>query len=65
MAERRIRAGSALSCQWCLMGKEASAAPFFGFVRRMTRLPWWQQLFTVGGLVGVGVAALGVEIVAH
>jgi len=31
---------------------------------RMTRLPRW-QLFTVGGLVGVGVAALGVEIVAH
>ena len=29
---------------------------------RMTRLPRWQQLF---GLVGVGVAALGVEIVAH
>jgi hypothetical protein len=32
---------------------------------RMTRSPWWQQLFTVGGLVGVGVAVLGVEIVAH
>ena len=32
---------------------------------RMTRLPRRQQLFTVGGLVGVGVAVLGVEIVAH
>ncbi|MDT5235637.1 MAG: hypothetical protein QOF47_1624, partial [Mycobacterium sp.] len=35
---------------------------------RRTQLPWWQKLFTVGGLVGVGVVVLivpGVKILAH
>jgi hypothetical protein len=32
---------------------------------RRTRLPWWQKLFTVGGLVGVGVVVIGVKILAH
>jgi len=32
---------------------------------RRTQLPWWQQLFTVAGLVGVGVVVLGVKILAH
>jgi hypothetical protein len=32
---------------------------------RRTQLQWWQKLFTVGGLVGVGVVVLGVKILAH
>ena len=32
---------------------------------RRTQLPWWQKLFTVAGLVGVGVAVVGVKILAH
>lgn len=32
---------------------------------RRTQLPWWQQLFIVSGLVGVGVTVLGVKILAH
>jgi hypothetical protein len=32
---------------------------------RRTRLPWRQRLFTVGGLVEVGVVVIGVKILAH
>jgi hypothetical protein len=32
---------------------------------RRTQLPWWQQLLTVAGLIGVGVLVVGVKIVAH
>jgi hypothetical protein len=32
---------------------------------RRTQLRWWQQLFAVGGLVGVGVVVVGVKILAH
>lgn len=32
---------------------------------RRTQLPWWQQLFAVAGLIGVGFLVLGVKILAH
>lgn len=32
---------------------------------RMAQLRWWQQHFTVAGLVGVGVLVVGIKIVGH
>ncbi|MDF3311924.1 hypothetical protein P3H15_43905 [Rhodococcus sp. T2V] len=32
---------------------------------RMAQLRWWQQLFTIAGLSGVGVLVVGVKILAH
>ncbi len=32
---------------------------------RMAQLRWWQQLFTVAGLVGVGVLVVGIKILGH
>ena len=32
---------------------------------RRTQLPWWQQVFAVCGLIGVGVLVIGVKILAH
>jgi hypothetical protein len=32
---------------------------------RRTELPWWQQLLTVAGLVGVGALVVGIKIIAH
>lgn len=47
---------------WILVGELGLIALLA--VRR-TQLPWWQKLFTVAGLVGVGVVVLGVKILAH
>ncbi|HEX2283658.1 MAG TPA: hypothetical protein VHI10_02335 [Mycobacterium sp.] len=47
---------------WVLVGELGIIA--FLAVRR-TQLPWWQQLFAVTGLVGVGVLVLGIKILAH
>ena len=32
---------------------------------RRTQLPWWQQVLTVGALVGVGVLVVGIKTLAH
>ncbi|MGW5152921.1 hypothetical protein [Rhodococcus koreensis] len=32
---------------------------------RMAQLRWWQKLFTIAGLSGVGVLVVGVNILAH
>lgn len=32
---------------------------------RMAQLRWWQQLFTIAGLVGVGVLVVGIKILRH
>ncbi|PQP23942.1 hypothetical protein [Rhodococcus opacus] len=35
------------------------------FAVRMAQLRWWQQLFTIAGLVGVGVLVVGIKILGH
>ena len=32
---------------------------------RRTELPWWQEVLTIGALVGVGSLVLGIKIIAH
>ncbi|WP_423816272.1 hypothetical protein [Rhodococcus jostii] len=35
------------------------------FAVRMAQLRWWQKLFTIAGLVGVGVLVVGIKILGH
>ena len=47
---------------WTLVG-ELGVIAFLAM--RRTRLPWWQQVISVTGLVGLGLLVVGIKTLAH
>jgi hypothetical protein len=57
---------STSTAMWIAMWILVAELGVIGLVAvRRARLPWWQQLFTITGLIGVGVLVVGVKILGH